>query len=100
MGFQSLSQEILLTYMHDFFIYNGVTEIQDSCGFTAGDVVIKLCQTLTTGNEHLIFSTIVSISWNCHRSYVRKDTFHVDTFHDMKKKGHGSYVAPRRKFLV
>ena len=41
--------------MHDFFIYNGATDIEDGCGFAAGDVVVKLCQTLTRFNEHLIF---------------------------------------------
>ena len=45
-GFKVFSRNSSDGYMHDFFIYNGATEIEDGCGFAAGDVVVKLCQTL------------------------------------------------------
>ena len=48
-GFKVFSRNSADGYMHDFFIYNGAKDIDDSCGFAAGDVVVKLCQTLKKG---------------------------------------------------
>ena len=92
--------------MHDFFIYNGATDIEDGCGFAAGDVVVKLCQTHTRGDEHLIFFdnyvNFIEFSqklrdqgfFSC--GTIRRDRLRgMPVVKDsiMRKKGRGSYVA-------
>ena len=40
-GFKVFSRNSFDGYMHDFFIYNGATIIQNGCGFAAGDCVVS-----------------------------------------------------------
>ena len=106
MGVQGVFKNSSDGYMHDFFIYNGATVIQDGCGFAAGDSVVKLCQTLTRGNNHLIYFdnyfNFIELSLKLREyGYLSCGTIRKDRLRGMqitkdsvlKKKGQGSYVA-------
>ena len=43
-------------FLHDFFLYEGKpVEVDFSCGKQPGDIVLKLCETLPPGKNHIVY---------------------------------------------
>ena len=43
-------------FLHDFDIYEGKpVEVDSSCGKQPGDIVLKLCETLPPGKNHIVY---------------------------------------------
>lgn len=55
-GFKIISRNGTDGFTHDFFIYDGKSqEVADSCGYVSGDMVLKLCETLPSQKNHIVY---------------------------------------------
>lgn len=55
-GFKVISRTGVSGITYDFILYDGSDpKANESCGFTSGDYVIKLCETLQSGQNHKVY---------------------------------------------
>ena len=55
-GIKVISRNGIEGFTHDFMIYDGKSpKVKESCGFQAGDLVLKVCESLPKNKNHIVY---------------------------------------------